>query len=364
MNPYLLCLLAASLGALALTPLGRRLGPVTKRSRSGAGGHQEEKPRAGGLVIFAAFALAPWITAALSPTAAQLVVPKVREILGLLGASFLIFAVGFADDRHERSWALKAAVEILAGLLLYLLGYRFGEISLPWGGIFHLGPLDPVITILWLVFITNAMNWIDGRDGVAAGVAVFAAGSMALVAYDLQHLLIALLFAALAGATLGFLPFNFPSASQFLGDSGALLLGFLLAALSISGFVDQTGRVPLTIPVVALGLPILDTIVAIVRRALSGHRPYLADTDHLHDRVERVLGAGPRMLAVSFYGIALVLAAAAAAMHFLRSTAWLMGILLALLLLALVIVGRLGYFAGVRSRPGEPTEDGYLPEQP
>lgn len=345
MNPFLFCPAAALLLALALTPLLRRLGGAGGRSRSGAGGHPEEKPRIGGLVIFAAFALAPWLTALASHAGARLVLPRTTEILGLLGAGFLVFAVGFVDDHRELGWELKLVVQVLAALLLYLLGYRFGQISLPWGGVFTLGALDPLATTLWLVFITNAVNFIDGRDGVAAGVAVFAAASMAIVAYDLQHLLIALLFASLAGAALGFLPFNLPSASHFLGDSGALLLGFLLAALSISGFVDQTGRVPLTIPVVALGLPILDSLVAVGRRTASGRNPFAADLDHLHDRVERVLGAGPRALLLTFYGLALLLAAAATAIHFLRSTTWLVAILLSLLLLAAAIVGRLGYFA-------------------
>jgi UDP-GlcNAc:undecaprenyl-phosphate GlcNAc-1-phosphate transferase len=363
MSPYLFGLVSASLIAAALTPLLRRLGPAAVRSRSGSGGHLAEEPRVGGLVIFVAFALSPWLVALVSPTAAHLVLPKTRELIGLLAAAFLVFAIGYADDRRELSWFIRAAVQILAGVLLYLFGYRFGEISLPWGGVWVLGRLDPAVTVLWLVLITNAFNWIDGRDGVAAGVAIFAAAGMALVAYDLQHLLIALLFAALAGATLGFLPFNFPSASHFLGDSGAYLLGFLLAALSISGFVDQTGRIPLTIPIVALGLPILDMFVAVCRRALTGQMPFTADTDHLHDRVERVLGAGPRTLVLSFYAIALLLAAAAAAMHFLRSTAWLLAICLALVLLALAILGRLGYFESDRHR-AKRSEDDFLPGGP
>lgn len=363
MSPYLFSLISATLIALTLTPLLRRLGPAAARSRSGSGGHAVEEPRVGGLVIFAAFAVSPWLAALVSPTAAHLIVPKTREFAGLLTAAFLVFAVGYADDRRELWWVTRLAVQVAAAVLLYLFGYRFGQISLPWGGVWVLGRLDPVVTVLWVVFLTNAFNWIDGRDGVAAGVAIFAAAGMALVAYDLQHLLIALFFAALAGATLGFLPFNFPAASHFLGDSGAFLLGFLLAALSISGFVDQTGRIPLTVPIVALGLPILDALVAVCRRTLAGQMPFRADTDHLHDRVERVLGAGPRTLVLSFYAIALLLATASTAMHFLRSTLWSMAIFLALVLLALAILGRLGYFETARRPPRGP-EDHYLPGGP
>src|SRR5205823_6908797 len=135
--------------------------------------------------------------------------------------------------------------------ILYALGYRLGDVTLPGGASISLGLLDLPATVVWIWLVTNAVNLIDGHDGVAAGVTGLTAGAMALVAWDLNHILVAILFASLAGSVAGFLPFNFPAASRFLGDSGAQLLGFLLAALAISGFVDETGRIPLYIPVVA-----------------------------------------------------------------------------------------------------------------
>jgi UDP-GlcNAc:undecaprenyl-phosphate GlcNAc-1-phosphate transferase len=145
------------------------------------------------------------------------------------------------------------------------------------------------------------MNLIDGHDGVAAGLSAMVAATTAYVAWDLDHDLIAMLFAALAGASLGFVPFNLPPARRFLGDSGAYFLGFTLAALSVAGSVDSTGRVPLYIPVVALGLPVLDTLVAFLRRMLDGRHPFLADQDHFHDRASRLFGLAPIQVTLLAY---------------------------------------------------------------
>jgi UDP-GlcNAc:undecaprenyl-phosphate GlcNAc-1-phosphate transferase len=133
-------------------------------------------------------------------------------------------------------------------------------------------------------------------------VAALVSGTMAYIAWDLGHDLIAMLFAALAGASLGFVPLNLPRAKRFLGDSGAYFLGFMIAGLSISGFVDTTGRVPLYIPLVALGLPALDTAVAFMRRFLDGRHPFKADADHFHDRMERA-GYSPLKLTLVSYAI-------------------------------------------------------------
>jgi UDP-GlcNAc:undecaprenyl-phosphate GlcNAc-1-phosphate transferase len=168
---------------------------------------------------------------------------------------------------------------------------------------------------------------------------------MAVIAWDLDHFLVTILFASLAGAVVGFLPFNFPAASRFLGDSGAQLLGFLLAALAISGFVDETGRIPLYIPVVALGVPLLDIGLAFSRRLLNGQHPLHGDLDHIHHRIERMLGFGPKRLALSLYGFSALFAAAAIGLHALRGTLW-VG-LIAALVVALVVafMVRLDYHA-------------------
>lgn len=344
MTPYLLTFAVAVLLAFGLTPLAR---PWTKARRLRHGrsraANLHETPRVGGLAIFFAFCLTPFIAAVLSTPVAFIVDPKWQAILGLCGAAFLIFLLGYLDDGRELTWAVKGAGIVAAALVLYSLGYRLGEVSLPGGGTLHLGPFDLPATLLWVFLITNAVNFLDGHDGVAGGVTALAAGALAVIAADLDHGLVAVLFAALAGATVGFLPFNFPAASKQLGDSGALLLGFLLAALSISGFVDETGRVPLYIPLIALGVPVLDTALAFGRRLLDGRHPFHADEDHVHHRMARVLGMRPRPLALALYAYSLLFAVAALVLHLLRGTSWALLTIPITGALVLAFMLRLGY---------------------
>ena len=344
MSPFVLTFAVALVLALGITPALRlRTGTGTRGGGSNRGPRPAEKPRVGGMVIFCAFGATPFVTAALSPTIGELVVPKWREIAGLLGAAFLVSLLGYVDDVREIGWVEKSGGQVAAGVILYALGYRLGDISLPGGASLTLGFLDLPATVLWLWVVTNAVNLIDGHDGVAAGVTALTAGAMALVAWDLDHFLVTALFASLAGAVAGFLPFNFPAASKFLGDSGALLLGFLLAALSISGFVDETGRLPLYIPLVALGVPILDTGLAFSRRLLNGHHPFHADEDHVHHRMARVLGMRPRPVALTLYAYSLLFAGTAVILHSLRGTPWVPAAIPVTLTLVLAFVLRLGY---------------------
>jgi UDP-GlcNAc:undecaprenyl-phosphate GlcNAc-1-phosphate transferase len=200
--------------------------------------------------------------------------------------------------------------------VLYLCGYHVGEMTFPGGGTVKLHAADPFVTVLWIVLVTNAINLIDGRDGVASGIGVLVSATMSYVAWDLGHDLIALLFAALAGASLGFIPFNLPSARRLLGDSGAYFLGFAVAGLSIAGFVDTTGRVPLYIPLVALGLPVLDAGLAFVRRFLDRHHPFHYDEDHMHHRIERLFGMRPLSVTLASWAITAVFCFAAVLLHF------------------------------------------------
>lgn len=344
LSPYLLTFAIGMLVALCVTPLLRvRAGGGAVRRQTDGRVRPPEKPRVGGLVLFAAFATTPFIAAWLSPTVAELVLPKWRAIAGLLGAAFLVSALGYIDDLHELGWLHKSGGQVAGAVILYALGYRLGDISLPGGGSFAFGVLDLPATVVWIWLITNAVNWIDGHDGVAAGVTALTAASMAFIAWDLDHFLVTILFAALAGAIAGFLPFNFPAASRFLGDSGAQLLGFLLAAMAISGFVDETGRIPLYIPIVALGVPLLDTGLTFSRRLLNGRHPFHPDLDHVHHRIERMLGYGPKRLALTLYAFSAMFAAAALGLHLLRGTFWVGVIVLLLAGLVGAFTRRLAY---------------------
>jgi len=344
MTPYLLTFVLAAMLGFGLTPL-TRWRTNQRRFRRGRSRPQPllDKPRVGGLIIFTAFCIAPFLAARVSPEVAALVDPKWREIAGLCGAAFLVFLLGYLDDVSEIAWYVKLSGLVAAALVLYTLGYRLGEVTLPGGGTWHLGWLDLPATVFWIALVANAVNLLDGHDGVAAGVTVLAAATLGFIAADLDHGLVAVLFLALAGSVAGFLPFNFPAASRQLGDSGALLLGTLLAALSISGFVDETGRVPLYIPVVALGVPLLDTGLAFGRRLLNGRHPFHGDEDHVHHRLARVLGMRARPLALALYAYSLLFALTAVMLYLLRGTRWAP---LGILVVALLVIGfiwRLGY---------------------
>jgi UDP-GlcNAc:undecaprenyl-phosphate GlcNAc-1-phosphate transferase len=342
MNIYILAFLIATVISFAATPFlrwqtreGRPL-PDLEAPAAGA-------PRVGGVAIFLAFAAAPFLAALLSDRVHDLIVDEWPELLGLAICAAAVFAVGLLDDLKEQPWTVKLAVQVAAACGAYAAGFRVGEMTLPFGGSVELGLMDLPVTVLWLAFVTNAINLIDGRDGVAAGIVAIGAAVMAFVASDLNHALIALLFATLSGAALGFTPFNFPPASRFLGDSGAYLLGFLLGALSISGFLDNTGRVPLYIPLVMLGLPVLDTFVSWLRRYLDGNNPFHPDEDHLHHRLERVYQLGPRRLTLVMYAIAAAFGAAALLLHLLYKSVGTPVVSGIVLVFAVVIMLALGY---------------------
>ncbi len=321
-------------------PLTLLLRLPTKSSR---GLNPARVPRVGGFSIVTAFVLAPMLTALVSEDARQFMRDDWREFLALALCGGLVFLVGARDDFRDIGWKTKFGIHFVAAIALYAGGFRIGEMTLPVGGRVALGFLDPFVTVIWLVLVTNAMNLIDGRDGVAAGVSALVSATMAYVAWDLGHDLIALLFAALAGASLGFVPFNLPRARRWLGDSGAYFLGFTIAALSVAGFVDSTGRVPLYVPLVALGLPVLDAGIAFLRRYLDARHPFEADQDHFHDRIERMFGLAPLHVAFATYAITAVFCGAALMLHAWYKSVGSAVVGAGVLLFALGLIAVLGY---------------------
>ena len=300
-------------------------------------------PRIGGFSIVTAFFAAPAVVALFSTDARRFVREDWSAVLALGACGTLVFLMGARDDFRPVNWRVKFGVQFLAAAALYLGGFHVGELTLPGGDTFSLGWLDLPVTVLWLVVVTNAVNLIDGQDGVAAGISVLVSATMAYVAWDLGHDLIAMLFAALAGASLGFVPFNLPHARRLLGDSGAYFLGFTIGALSIAGFVDTTGRVPLYIPLVALGLPVLDAGVAFLRRYLAGAHPFEADHDHFHDRIEHIFHFSSLKVALASYAITGVFCAAALLLHAWYKNVGSAIVGAAVVLFALVLVVALGY---------------------
>ena len=282
MRSYLsVFLLALAFGAL-LTPIAGRIGlriGAVDRSKG------TTLPRSGGLAIVVATLLALLLLAA--------VWDPVRSLLSFsrshLGPIYLgalgIIALGIVDDVRGLGAKPKFAVEIAISIALYYAGVRASTVWLPFG-IVRLGEIVGLLfTVVWIVGITNAFNLLDGIDGAAAGAAVFALLAMFVASVTLGQPLVALLAVALAGGTLGFLPFNFPPARIYLGDTGSLLLGFALATLALEGATKGPAIVAIAIPLVAFGVPVLDTSIALVRRAARGAPLFKGDREHLHHRL-------------------------------------------------------------------------------
>jgi UDP-GlcNAc:undecaprenyl-phosphate GlcNAc-1-phosphate transferase len=326
---------ALTLGLLALSRTERWLTLFHIRG-------PQERPRWGGTVFLATFALTPLLASAVSPHASEFLSPKSASLLGLLAATALVFTVGFLDDVRLTTPMLRTGVFIAGGTAAYIAGYRIDDIGLPWGPDIHFGPFGYVVTVLWIYAVTNAFNFIDGRDGVSAGVGIFACVTMAAVAAHSDHPTVALLLVALAGAGLGFLPFNLPPASTYVGDSGAYVMGFLLGTLSIRASTGPTDQVFIFVPLVALGYPILDLVLAPTRRMLHHQHPMLRDEDHMHHRLE-VLGAGPRGTLVVIYGLSAVFALGAILLHWVDET-WIEAtVLVSLVVVVATTLLRMGY---------------------
>ncbi|HEY3113547.1 MAG TPA: MraY family glycosyltransferase [Gemmatimonadaceae bacterium] len=270
--------------------------------------HTEPLPRVGGVALFLALAT--------SLAIAMLAFPGWWGRLGrphfaLLEGALAIHVLGLIDDLRPMRARYKLAGQLLIAAGVYLAGLRIDAVLLPGGAVVALpGFLAMTLTVVWLVGVTNAVNLIDGLDGLAAGTSVIAVGALLTVAVAFNQLGAALICCALAGATLGFLPYNFHPATIFLGDSGSLLLGFMLAGLGIVGSEKIPGAVSLLIPLLALGLPIIDTGVAIFRRHLRRHPIFLADRGHIHHRLIS-LGQSPKRVVIILYGASIILGAAA-----------------------------------------------------
>jgi UDP-GlcNAc:undecaprenyl-phosphate GlcNAc-1-phosphate transferase len=246
--------------------------------------------------MFLSLLLVTWLAGpqALSTPGSQ---PIIAILLGALAMNVL----GTWDDLSELSSIVKLAVQVTIAVTVFYGGVRLLSVELPFVGLVEFGYASSLfLTVFWLVGITNAFNLVDGADGLAGGAALFATVAMFVVSLVFGQYLAALVLVVTAGAVLGFLHFNFPPASVFLGDSGSLFLGFLLAGLSVAGSTKAATAVAIAIPVVTFGLPVLDTALAVVRRFLRGEKITKADRGHIHHRL-RDLGHSPRKVALILY---------------------------------------------------------------
>jgi len=275
--------------------------------------HKNPIPRLGGLAIFLGFLIS-----------AAMFLEINKEIFGMMLGAGIIVAIGIVDDIKPLPAKVKLLVQIAAALILIKFGmkieyvtnfFEVDQIEFLSGNTIVFGVLSIPITIFWVVGITNTVNLIDGLDGLAAGISAIAALTLAYIAHANPELhnsqQTVMMTLALAGSCIGFLPYNFNPAKIFMGDTGSLFLGFMLAAISINGFIKGATALAMIVPVLALGLPIFDTTFAILRRAFNGRPIMEADKGHLHHRLISI-GLGQKRAVLVLYTISSLLGVSAA----------------------------------------------------
>jgi UDP-GlcNAc:undecaprenyl-phosphate/decaprenyl-phosphate GlcNAc-1-phosphate transferase len=246
--------------------------------------HRKPVPRVGGIAILVSVVLVVGIAAILLHFMHFDPLPS-RMLLGLLGPTLLIFALGLADDFRPLSPYLKFGVQILAAGWLFLNGCRVTHFHLLFGQR-EIGNVAALfLTVFWVLLITNAFNLLDGLDGLAGGSALFASLVVFIVSLVTGNTLTAVVTVALAGSIVGFLRYNFSPATIFLGDCGSLVIGFLLSAASLASSEKASTAVAVAIPLVSFGLPILDTFMAVLRRFLNGKPLFKGDDEHIHHKL-------------------------------------------------------------------------------
>lgn len=298
MGSYLLVFMVAAISSAVTLPLLMVLG-----ARIGALDNTREPavPRVGGWALALGGGAALLLVGVVfAPTGSTLLATSGSIGPVLIGAAGILL-LGAVDDIYPVPAAAKFGGQILIALAVIGMGVRIELLSFPLGRL-ELGPVFGLaFTVLWLVGITNAFNLLDGADGVATGSAFFSATAVFFMSVALGHPAAGLVAAALAGALLGFLPFNFPPARAFLGDSGSMFAGFLLAGLAVEGSTKGPTLVAIGVPLVAFAVPVFDTTLTLIRRKVRGQPIFQRDREHVHHRLQQ-FGYSPRQVAGLIYG--------------------------------------------------------------
>jgi UDP-GlcNAc:undecaprenyl-phosphate GlcNAc-1-phosphate transferase len=337
MRAYALAFVMAAVTSALLTPIARilaiRVGAVS--NPGGRNVNERTVPRLGGIAI-AAGVLIPLLTIfpAESAVAAALRA-EWRKVVGLLAGATLLAVVGVLDDTKRVRALHKLAAQVVAATIAYSAGYHIDAVKLPILGALSMGVFSLPVTVLWIVAIVNALNLIDGLDGLAAGVAFFAGVTNLVVAHVSCDIFVSAVMATMLGAVIGFLFFNFNPARIFMGDSGSYFLGFILGTTSTTASSQKASTaVSILVPILALGLPLFDTLFALVRRYLERRPVFSADRGHVHHRLLD-MGLTHRRAVLILYGVSLAFTAAAIGVYLGRS--WQVGV--ALLSATAVLVG-------------------------
>jgi UDP-GlcNAc:undecaprenyl-phosphate GlcNAc-1-phosphate transferase len=278
--------------------------------------HVKAVPRLGGVAFVAAWYVVIAIMLAADAHLRALVVARAPRSYTFLLGGIVIAVIGAADDIWTMRARHKLLGQVVVAFALCVSGLAVPSVELPWGHVIHLGFMSYPLTMLWVVGVMNAINLIDGLDGLAAGISEIALGAVLILSVTLSMPSLGMYAAALSGAVLGFLLYNFNPASIFMGDTGSLFLGYFLSvSLFVAGRHPSTGAVSFAVPLLILAVPVADTLLAICRRALRGKGLFSPDKEHVH---HRLLGSGlsHRTTVLVLYAVCFVLAAAGLAIAF------------------------------------------------
>lgn len=362
----LLTMLLAAVVSFAITPLVKAFSvkvgaiDVPKDNRRM---HDHPIPRLGGLAIFLGFMFA-----------VVLMVPLNGSERGMLLGAVIIVVLGIFDDIYALPAKLKFVVQIVAALISVLAGNQISILSNP--NIFSENPiwvlddwLSIALSVIWVVAITNAVNLIDGLDGLACGVSTISSAAMLIIALlvsELDVLDVAMIMGALVGACIGFLPYNFNPAKIFMGDTGATFLGFIMANMSIQGMFKMYTIISFVAPFLILGLPIFDVCFAVVRRLSKGQSPMRPDRSHIHHRLID-MGLSQKQAVGMLYVISAILGLSAVVLTTsgaLRALIFLAAAgLAALLAWRVLIVGHTGSYAQHRKPMEDEEEEQHGPSE-
>lgn len=328
-NFYVIAFFCSLFISFLITPLARKLAikvGALDEPKCDRKIHKEPMPYFGGLAIY--IAIISCILVFLPHNKANVSI--------IVGATLLVLA-GVIDDMYDMPAKLKLLVQLLAAVVAVVGGIRIHFITNPFelSGMSMLNNFSIPITIIWIVGITNAVNFSDGMDGLAAGVSGIAALSLLVTALTKGHYFITVQCAIVAGAAFGFLPYNFNPAKIFMGDTGSMLLGYMLSIVGIMGMIKSAAAITLIVPILAIGIPILDTFFAIIRRLINKRPIMQADKEHLH---HQLLGKGlnQKQTVLTLYLISILLGLCAVVISNVSiNLGILLGILVALIIFIL-----------------------------
>lgn len=309
MSPYLYHLVAFAISALVVllsTPLVKKIGLKTGYFDPPGGRkvHKQPMVRLGGVSIFLGTLIALLLVWGFGGFG---ILPpdKEYEIWGVTIGGLAFFLIGLADDLFNLSPFVRLFLQTVVACAVWSAGVSIDFLTVPFIGLMSLPVwISLPVTVIWLVGMANAINWIDGLDGLAAGVSGIASVVMLVVSLYINQPAAALVAAALAGATLGFLRYNFNPAQIFMGDGGSYFIGFTLAAVGVTGLVKSVTTMAVLLPYLILAVPILDMSAVILDRLRSGKSPFVADKRHLHHRLLQA-GLSHRLTVLFIYALTL-----------------------------------------------------------